>query len=210
VGGVLNDAGPGLTGLATALLAYVTYRLFQTAGAQAEITRDMHRARRAFVFVNQMLPQWERDDKGDPIHTFRVQWGNGGDTQTVGMRTSVNAEFIDHPLPDDFDFGGPSAVTTFAMMGPKSTIAGGSPRSFSTAEMRQIVSRQMYLYLWGWVTYRDAFDGTDGHITRYCYQVVAFGDPAKIEGGPLAFNVRFLFHPKGNCADNECAVQGHP
>jgi hypothetical protein len=204
IGGFLNAISPAVTAIATALLAYITWALTKASERQAAISRDMHEARRAFVYVSAIVPSWEAGSAKTGLHSFRPQWGNSGETQTVGMQTSVNAEFIDYPLSDDFPFGGPHNIPAFAMLGPRSSITGGNARSLSNAEMQQVVDGTKFLYLWGWTTYNDIFGG--GHITRYCYQVQAFGDADKVRDGPTVFNVLFLFQPRGNCADDECKI----
>jgi hypothetical protein len=201
----------------TEVLAWFTALLAATAFVQGAFlyvaNRNAERAfvasRRAFVYVPDIAPSWERNpETGVVWYGFRPRWANAGETQTRDMVCRVNAEYRDDFLPIGFDFAASHGPAMPHTLGPKSVSTGGLARSFSDAEMREIVAGRKFLFLWGWAEYSDIFPGTPRHISRYCAQVRAFGDPSNPEGGPTVFNIVFYVHLRGNCSDDECAAQG--
>jgi hypothetical protein len=68
-----------------------------------------------------------------------------------------------------------------------------------------------FIYIYGWVRYRDIFPRTEEHITRFCWLIVTQSDPLKYDpaaiGNPPApgtLNFSFIQHREGNCTDEEC------
>lgn len=167
----------------------------------------------AFVFVIEIINNWQtaiNDPEGN-IETFmfRPIWKNSGNTQTRDMVTMVAAELRDSPLPANFDLTASPSRPVPALVGPQSTILGGSFRTFTVAEMEDVAAGRKFLYLWGWARYRDIFPDTPEHITRYCTQVLASGN---LRSRPVpekpSYWFQFLVHARGNCADGECVLQG--
>jgi hypothetical protein len=210
------DAHNGLvTAFATISIAVFTIALTRISNRQAQIIKDtLVVGNGAFVFVPDVAYFWNTapdDPAGDIFsYTFRPLWQNSGNTQTQNMITMVSYELRDDPLPLNFDFTATTTPPQPALVGPKSVIRGGSPRDFSVAEMEAIAAPKKFLYLWGWTRYQDVFPGTPPHLTRYCVQVAAGGDlrsrpkPGK-DPGPI---MQFAVYAPGNCADNECIMQG--
>ncbi len=198
----------------TVVLARVTGKQAKLTKAAAEIARDaLVVGNGAFVFVPDIRWNWHTepsDLEGDiAFYTFRPIWQNSGNTQTKNMVTMIAAEFRTSALPLDFDFTAAPNITPPALIGPRSSIVGGSEHPFSVANMEDIAAGRMFLYLWGWAKYQDIFPNTPAHITRYCCQVQAGGNlrSRPVQGKPGPF-IDFIVHPRGNCADDECVAQG--
>jgi len=202
-------------------MAWFTYSLSNASkeqGLLTQITADIAKeslivGNGAFVFVIDFVWTWETapdDLLGDPItYTFRPVWQNSGNTQTKNMVTMVAIELSDSIISDQFDFTAAKTATQPALIGPKSQIRGGTERPITAAEMVEVAAGKKFLYLWGWARYEDIFPDTKPHLTRYCTQVRAAGDllsrPAKDRPGAF---IHFSIHPRGNCADDECRLQG--
>jgi len=211
-GGIFaNENGSGVTALATALLFVTTGLLWWLARNQFVANRTQLSA---FVFVEDVRPQFIVDpatrqpsDLTKPREVsgwqFRPLWRNSGETQTRGMTTHVDYEYRDRELPVGFKFKDNYPYTAKMLLGPKNAAIGGSAKTFTVDEMRQVQAGTKFLYLWGWIKYEDIFQRGREHLTRYCVQVTVVTDPSKS-------NAAFLYPVpnEGNCSDDECTVLG--
>lgn len=168
----------------------------------------------AFVFVPDYAVDWHVDPEnpdGDIVSwAFRPFWQNSGNTPTKNMMTMVAAELLPDPIDANFDFTKTVTSPHPALIGPRSGIRGGSARDFSVADLEDVAAGKRYLYLWGCATYDDVFQGTKGHITRYCITLGVGGDLRTRPGpdGKIKALFNFGHHVRGNCADDECRIQG--
>jgi hypothetical protein len=196
-----------VSAIAAVFIAGFTLTLWLVSRRQADlIERTLIVGERAFVFVERINPLWEPiSSSGDFSFTFRPMWKNSGHTQTRRMKTRVNSEFRDTPLPEDFDFRGALAAEAPALLGPGAVITGGFDRSYTSTDLDEIKDRKKYLYVWGWTEYNDIFPNTPKHITRYCSQVKVFGDTRQPKAAADVFNIIFVHHPTGNCSDDDCS-----
>jgi hypothetical protein len=157
----------------------------------------------ASVFVPDMdsnwHPDWGKGRKGKFWWHFRPILENAGSTQTKDMTTRVMFEFRDTALPKDFTF--PLNKEGFpGIIPPHGLVYGGS--SFLTQEqMIQIQKGQKFFYIYGTVTYRDIFDGTPIHTTKFCRQVDdLLGDFAHPDKNKTEMFFGIVF-PEQNTAD---------
>jgi hypothetical protein len=206
------DSHNGLvTAIATVFLTVLTGLLAALAHLQYTSSRTQLSA---FVFVEDMRPYFEiNQGTAQPIvastprnvdgWAFRPTWRNSGETQTYNMRTHVDCEMRDRALPTGFKFTENYTATIRMVLGPKSTRIGGSPRTFTVAEMNEVKDGTRFLYLWGWVRYETVFDPKATRITRYCCQVLVVGDPSTSD---CIF--QYPTQNEGNCSDGECVAMG--
>jgi hypothetical protein len=92
-------------------------------------------------------------------------------------------------------------------------VAGQAPhmpgRGLTPQDILDIQSGAKVFYVWGWARYFDVLPNTPEHITRFCWQIMSTGNPITFNPIGDADGVRFswLGQPRGNCADEECALQ---
>ncbi len=101
------------------------------------------------------------------------------------------------------------------MLGPKATLFGGqSPVvPITPQDIRDVQAGRKFLYLWGWARYSDAFPGSAPHVTRFCWQMAAIGDPDKYDPSTAGVGLNallwFNLHmSEGTCSDDECTAIG--
>lgn len=201
--------------ISTGVVAWFTVHLSKASVEQGRFSeRALKINRQPFIFVEDFRPFFELDpatvqpkDQAKPriVHgwAFRPLWRNGGETQSRNLITHVDYEFRESPLPVGFAFSDTHTGTASMMLGPKAINTGGSPRTFTAAEVDRVRKQERFLYMWGWLRYGDAFDPSRHRITRYCMQVIVLGDPALSN-----CTFQWLIHNEGNCSDDECNAVG--
>jgi hypothetical protein len=85
-----------------------------------------------------------------------------------------------------------------SFLGPKAqTYLLGSQTGLPATTISKMADDRQNYYISGVIHYRDAFTGTPGHITKFCYAVIPFK-----EGTETRVNYdRCLYW---NCADEDC------
>jgi hypothetical protein len=205
--------------VATILIAAFTATLWVATSRQAELTREAFVAdKRAFVFARGVTAFYEANSATSHFDWRAAPvWENSGDTPTRGLQIYTGSFFSNERMPENFDlrYVDPKFPAGTGMLGPKTTSPGGqAPRlgspGLTPQDIMEIQNGRKFFYLYGWARYRDTLPGTPEHITRFCWQIF-------FSGNPLAFNpivdpngVRIfnLYMPHGNCADEECQLQG--
>jgi hypothetical protein len=189
---------------------------FRESRRASDIAREaLVAGERAFVFATQLAQFWEHDPNSNEYNwRFRPTWQNSGNTPSKNMQIHTDYFLRDIPLPLNFRFDYSSTDVGLVLVPPKGSLNGGvAPAhpnpAVSPQDIIDIQSGHKFFYLWGWTTYSDVFPGTPRHITRFCWQIDAVGDPrAFVPGtsapnpGSLAFSM--FHHREGNCADDEC------
>lgn len=202
-----------ITALATIIIAAFTGTLWAATTRQAQLTKEALIAdKRAFVFAQNFQFEWESDPATGHFHwRFRPVWQNAGDTPTRRLRIYSDSEFRTAPLPAGFVFTDGAIQAGAAMLGPKATGFGGAAPlrpgpGLSPVDIAEMQHGRKFFYVWGWARYFDTFPETGEHITRFCWQIIAQGDPFTFVPGDPNHTMSFanLHHPEGNCADDEC------
>jgi hypothetical protein len=218
--GEFIDAHSGaITALATIVIAAFSVTLWIATSTQAQLTREAFIAdKRAFVFASGIQPLYEPDPVTGHFN-WRIGpvWQNSGDTATQGLRLYTDGVLSNVPIPPTFDFNqiNPNAPPGAGMLGPKMSSAGGqAPHmpapGLTPQDILDIQNGRKFFYLWGWARYRDGLPDTPEHITRYCWRIVSTGNPLLFNPLTNPSSVRFfnLYETRGNCADDECRMQG--
>jgi hypothetical protein len=218
-GDFLNHNAPGISALATAVIAAFTYTLWIATRTQAKLTQETLVAdHRAFIAAKDVFGLWERNTgTGEYCWRFRPIWENTGNTPTSQLLHYTEVELLDSELPRGFDFTTTTHSPGVGLFTPRSTTLGGLapnfPRSAITpADIIDIKAGRKHLYLWGWASYKDIFPHTKEHITRFCWIVLFTGDPTKFTEGqninvPGSLRVSTIHHFEGNGADDDTAPQ---
>ena len=136
------------------------------------------------------------------VWQFRAIGENIGATPTKNARSHVSFQFGPEKMPKDFrfpDLG--SNENTPVVIGPKSSI-GSSLLNVDANISKAVQARRMHLYFWGWMSYRDIFENTKQHMTKFCRELTEIhGDPVGTTGNT---KIIFTHCPYHNCTDEEC------
>ena len=212
----------GTTVAAVATVVYAFVASFQLAAFRESnrITRDsLVAVQRAFIAFKKMGYEHHivGGDKGN--HDVFVFWSdieNVGNTPSRPIAQSFNGGKTGAE-PNESSFIG-AGVTSSVVLPPKTptTLGRGSlpfsdffgaqtPQSVQSVRTTQIAPGD-YVYLWGWITYRDAFPNTPIRLTEWCqsvYSVSAAPSPPN-SGTPLIYSIDFSDCPHHNCNDKDC------
>jgi hypothetical protein len=183
-------------GLATVVIAIATTVYAAYAAKQWRAIRDQSKIaqdaliadKRAIIFAPGFNQFWEHDPTTNLFHwRFRPILRNGGDTPTRKMRMYVNCEIRNTALPAGYSFSPHDSTAVDiniveGMIPPKIDLQGGVVPRGAAVTPQDILDAQQgkkFIYVWGWVEYFDVFPNTPKHITRYCWIIIAVGDPMK-------------------------------
>ncbi len=215
--GTFVDAhGSGITALATIIIAAFTGTLWVATSRQALLTREALIAdKRAFVFAPGFTQEYELDSAtGRYSWRFRPVWRNSGNTPTKNMRQYATCEIRNSVLPTGFDFDPTDATYGTGFMPPSMELqamptppigeAAITPHDIADAQ-----AGRKFIYLWGWAKYYDVFPGTREHVTRFCWLILASGDPFAFQPNTLgapptpgALTFSYLGHREGNSTND--------
>jgi hypothetical protein len=131
-------------------------------------------AQRAFLYINLF-------EQSVINQEFRIlpQWKNSGSTPANQLTMWANWKTFPGEIPSDFTYpdlgpGGAPAVKKDRnawYLGPQSTSYAEILKIPITA-MEEVRVGKLRLFVWGWVEYRDIFEGTPLHRSEFCNEVV--------------------------------------
>lgn len=183
--------------------------------ALARTTRDaLVQVQRALMSIEG--PRVLRDMKDGTINNFYIgfAWKNGGTTSTVNLITHHNWAFTSTMMPKGFDLtdkwrAGEPHIATPSFAGPQGEI-GMEADEISPAIIGAVQSHNISLVFWGWARYRDVFQGTPTHVSRYCVQLIGFhGNALSTNPSEVVVPV-YQNCPTHNCHDEECDGEPKP
>jgi hypothetical protein len=147
------------------------------------------------------------DSKKIDYWNFKVRWENKGNTPALGVIQGfhITDGLIDEPEERYFNA---EKITPPTIIGPKDFIDSnierfsdasftGSPTGFP--KFKKVESTKK-IYSWGWIIFRDAFEGTKPHVTEFCQLLQTVGYD-KTSGTPYFTWTPCAHH---NCVDQYC------
>jgi hypothetical protein len=184
---------------AVAMVASILSAFYSRHVAQS-VQQSSISMERAFITV----PRLEVTKGPDGLR-FAPVIENNGQTPTRSLKVIALAQ------PNDDSIGPVDPEVAFArgrpatfLVGPHATItvpiAASSDLSVSNASLKKVKPRQMDSYVFGTIHYRDIFDETPLHITKYCFHIGPDGDH------PQDTDVSYHYCRFLNCADHECTA----
>ena len=190
------------TSIITGLIFFYQWRAMREANDE---TRDaMIALQRAFAFVETTKWQPFMGPTGNDVVAWNVYpyWKNTGSTPSRNLIVEVYCPVSDTPVDDPSTLRASSKVASGSrLLGPQQTTIGGGCQK-STQELSLVIEGHKKMYLVADASYRDIFDGTAAHVTKYCVEIVNItGDLHK---GGNDFTVITAPCIVGNCADDEC------
>jgi hypothetical protein len=218
-GDFIDKNNGSITALATIIIAAFTATLWRATTKQSDQMREAFIAdKRAFVFAAG-VHGYHETDVATGAFNWRLGpvWQNSGETATSQLRLYADGFLSNIPISDTFDFDAisPNNPPGPGMLGPRTSCpAGQVPHipmpALTPQDILDIQNGKKYFYLWGWAKYRDTVPGAAEHISRFCWRILCTGNPLTFDPAVNPNTVSFLnIHEKqGNCADDECQLQG--
>jgi hypothetical protein len=144
-------------------------------------------------------------------YQIRVVWNNHGSTPTRRLSLCTTAEIRETVLPETFDFPYDEARITKGILLPHIPLRSAYipwGKQLMVEDIEAIQTGGRFLYVWGWAKYKDAFENTPQHVTKFSWIVEILGNPrtfvphSKNHAEQLEFRYSMLGF--GNCTDEEC------
>ena len=204
---VFEEKSAAWTALFTAVLAVVTVQLYRVANSAHETSRI---TQRAYVSFGGILPGRKitiataGTQKVIAIQLI-VPWENSGTTPTRNAVSQFNWQAWPSELPKGFDFPDlPSLAKRIFVIGPKGVASG--PLVIPIADMDSVRKRQSRLFVWGWITYHDIFEGTRTRLTEFCTEVTNVTSSVEdITDQTTNISWQSIICPDHNCYDEDCS-----
>ena len=139
---------------------------------------------------------------------------NNGPTQGRKFSSHVSWEpwvHFEGDLPPDFAFEDKGKPGRPRYIAPNGDVFGHH-LPIQSCILSAVQGGNLRLFIWGWATYWDIFEGTKIHTTRFCFELDRIdGDPYRVPTEPgelptIFFNFRTC--ERYNCADEDCAEEG--
>ena len=161
-----------LQAIAIAIGLGYTARAANAAKKSAKVAEDaLTKLQRPFVCLNTYRWVWHPDTgrPGKFWYSIEPILENTGSVPTKDMMVVVQYELRDTLLPGGFDF--PFTVKPGeALINPHGSVAVSGSKLLDEA-LAAVQRGEKYFYVWGRAEYRDFFDGTPLHVTRFCAQI---------------------------------------
>ncbi len=165
---------------------------------------------RAFVFPSPTndIPGGPVTAKSQGIVVF-IDWNNSGTTPAKWMTFHNIAIWFEDGMPSSFSFPekwGPiqSHILSPTVIPPKGNIR--THNNIPLPVFTKWMNGGMHVYFYGWARYKDVFNGTPEHLTKFCYEMERVEPPRPISNQPGFSQVgAYLAQcPRNNCYDEQC------
>jgi hypothetical protein len=196
------------------LQAFFLRLSFKEARRGGDIARTaMIASQRAFIFASGIMGYYEPNATTQQFDwRLRPTWVNSGDTPSRSLKIHSRLMILDDVLQPGFDFDYETTDTGSGLIGPKATKFGGvvpatPDPALTPQDVADMQASRKWVYLLGWARYRDVFEETPEHITRFCWLVTPVGSPlTPTPATPPTIRWDSVHHNEGNCADAECTA----
>jgi hypothetical protein len=218
---ILLTIGTWLAFLAAAVYAGIAAYQFGQMKVAAKAAKDaattasdaLTKVQRAFIFAESIRCDIVNIPNGGISGmTCVVNWKNSGNTPTKVLHLHTNIESFRKPLPDNFTFPdlwrkGDPHINKSVVIWPNSP-SGSNVGGLTNAELLSWAKGHRYLYVWGWARYRDIFDKTPEHVTKFCSEALYDGEvdvPTNLGSTLHVVRPRWSTCDHNNCYDEQCS-----
>lgn len=170
---------------------------------------SLESVQRAFVtFAGTASGKQDVTDNKTTSITLTLPWFNSGNTPTRRAVSVVNF---------DSTYGKEMDVKTFDFSDRKGDIKRRQfavpPKGIANAtetiplwQFQLSQAQKSHLYVWGWFTYRDIFNGTPVRLSEFCDEVADVKSSKPDMTDPTSqISWNFVLCPIRNCSDEECS-----
>ena len=159
---------------------------------------------RAFVYASPVITPLKGADGNPQGINIDISWQNSGSTPTRELslidRHNRTPEFEGDPMPFEKTGIGTSAK---AFISPKGSYSS-HVEVLGQYELQYILDKRTRYFLYGSASYKDVFNGTKEHVTKYCYQITPFYVSISSPNAAPSFLYDVRQCTKYNCLDDEC------
>jgi hypothetical protein len=190
---------------ALCLFSFLLYEVNRQANDTSIATQ------RAFITYGGVGPIEKITKDGSPTgpltaYGIHIPMVNSGTTATKYSISELSASVGDLIPNNGTDFESlPHSERNRFLWGPRQAW-DGQPLILSLDDMNAVEQKKKHIFLWGWVVYRDIFDGTPIHLSEFCTEITdpKWTKPDHIDvTGDLRVNT--MPCPTHNCYDQDCA-----
>ena len=137
---------------------------------------------------------------------IRPLWINTGNTPTRQLTVTIWYRLLEAPLPDNFEFPADREGPVIPAMIPPKGIVESAHYDIDGTDLQAVRAGAKHFYLFGLAQYRDVFQNTQQHLTRFSVKA------DNITGDPLdswddktnPVGIMFQNYGRYNCADEDC------
>jgi hypothetical protein len=178
IGQVLESHAGAITGVATAILAIITWRLVTLGKEQSDTTRAQMRAYLSVVIGSAVYQ--------DATHIFEAKPAivNNGSTPAKNVRYRIKSDIFTDSVAAGYTFIEPPDVPrNQSSIGPRETryMSAMVDHRVSDGEIDAIKRGEgKALWVWGVVHYDDVFGKP--HVTQFCQRLSWLADDSNIMG----------------------------
>jgi hypothetical protein len=157
---------------------------------------------RAFLFPHEVQPTIIHDENRVWSWIIRFEWQNTGSSPAKDMRLHVSWEHFQDDIPEDFTFPDVGLQVHHPVYLPPKGKTMTGPLEIDVAVLEAVRVGHIRPFFWGWATYRDIFEGTPLHITKFFREILIKGDELYSPKGQI--QVSFTSYRRHNCLDEDC------
>ena len=135
---------------------------------------------RPYINVSEVSQTYGLDEDGNICsRSMRLIWENVGNTPALNVHASINHEFFDDAIPENFLFNDNNPFSTHAGTVGKDKQIASNGALISLDKIAQVITGQKKMHLWGWVEY-EGFEGLRRYRTEYHCSITFYmsKDPA--------------------------------
>jgi hypothetical protein len=161
---------------------------------------------RAVVYLEKIeVGLWGSPEQKHGVE-FKLKFKNGGLSVARHMFCTGHGNVFRGQMPANFIFTSDTEITS----GPSYLIPNeafwSSPLIVESGNIQAVIDGKARLFFWGHITYRDIFDGTPEHITKYCWEAIPVIDhlPERLD-----FDFRTVEGPN-TCMDERLRLTAQP
>jgi hypothetical protein len=189
----------------TATLWWSTRGMLQATNRSASIAKEaLVKLERAFIAPGDFSVRQGQVGQQVAEYEFILSWVNSGSTAAREFLTHINWDTFLTDIPPDFPFTDMGTrILQPIFVSPKTTTKS-IPLMIDVAIIEAVRVGHIRLFFYGWVTYRDIFEGTPQHITKFCNELYRVdGDPYGTVP-PQILTWHFRPYTRNNCVDEDC------
>ena len=134
-----------------------------------------------------------------------LPWMNSGNTATRNGDSEVNWQWLPTELPEKFNFPDhPNIEHAKFVITPKAY--GNATLIIPIGFMDATRKGDGHMFVWGWITYHDIFNGTPVRLSEFCDEITDItSSTADITDPSATISSQFTLCKEHNCTDEECS-----
>jgi hypothetical protein len=159
---------------------------------------------RPYINLSDVSQTYSLDEEGKiSSRSMRLVWENVGNTPALNVHASINHEFFDDPIPDNFLFTDNMPYGTHAGTVGKDKQIASNGVPISLYEIQNVINGRKKMHLWGWVEY-EGFEGLRRYRTEYHCSITFY--MAK-DAADEKLAIWYIIADRFNGSDETCTIR---